>query len=47
MYVERVDMDGVWITDNLHSAPVKLADLTSEISGANISYLYLPWHTHG
>jgi hypothetical protein len=47
MLVERVDMDGVWITDNLHAQPVKLADLTSEISGANISYLYLPWHTHG
>jgi hypothetical protein len=47
MYVERVDMDGVWITDNLHAEPVKLADLTGEISGANMSYLYLPWHTHG
>jgi hypothetical protein len=47
MVVERVDMDGVWITDNLHAEPVKLADLTDEISGANISYLYLPWHTHG
>ena len=45
MYVERVDGDTVWVTDNLHAEPVKLADLTSETTGANITYLYLPWHT--
>jgi surface antigen len=45
MYVERVDMDGVWVTDNVHAEPVKLADLTDEVSGENIRYLYLPWHT--
>lgn len=45
MYVERVDMDGVWISDNLHAEPVRLADLTGETSGANLRYLYFPWHT--
>ena len=49
MLVNRVDSDGaVWVTDNNHpSAAVKLSDLTSETSGANISYLYLPWFTQG
>jgi len=49
MLVNRVDADGsVWITDNNHpSAAVKLSDLTGEISGPNISYLYLPWFTQG
>lgn len=49
MLVNRVDADGaVWITDNNHpSVAVKLSDLTSEVSGANISYLYLPWFTQG
>jgi surface antigen len=46
MYVERVDNDGIWITDNLHTEPVKLSALTSETSGTNLSYLYFPWHTH-
>ncbi len=49
MLVNRVDADGsVWITDNNHpSVAVKLSDLTSETSGANLSYLYLPWFTAG
>ena len=49
MLVNRVDTDGaVWITDNNHpSVAVKLSDLTSETSGANLSYLYLPWFTKG
>lgn len=47
MYVEAVDPDGtVWITDNTHSTPVKLSDLTSEVSGPYLTYLYFPWHTH-
>jgi hypothetical protein len=49
MLVNRVDADGaVWITDNTHpSVAIKLSSLTSETSGANISYLYLPWFTQG
>ena len=49
MLVNRVDADGsVWITDNNHpSVAVKLSDLTGETSGANLSYLYLPWFTQG
>ncbi len=49
MLVNRVDRDGaVWITDNNHpSVAVKLSDLTGETSGANLSYLYLPWFTAG
>jgi surface antigen len=49
MLVQRVDADGaVWITDNNHpSVAVKLSELTSETSGANLNYLYLPWFTQG
>ncbi len=47
MYVERVDGATVWVTDNLHPTPVPLSDLTTETSGANLTYLYLPWHTAG
>lgn len=49
MLVQRVDADGaVWITDNNHpTVPVNLSSLTPETSGANISYLYLPWFTQG
>jgi surface antigen len=49
MLVQRVDGDGaVWITDNNHpSVAVKLSDLTSETSGVNLNYLYLPWFTQG
>lgn len=49
MLVNRVDADGaVWVTDNNHpSVAVKLSDLTSETSGTNVSYLYLPWFTQG
>ncbi len=49
MLVNRVESDGtVWITDNNHpSVAVKLSDLTGETSGANLSYLYLPWFTAG
>jgi surface antigen len=48
-YVERVDLDGtIWITDNFNpDTPVRLTDITDEISGANIHYVYLPWNTVG
>lgn len=46
MVVERVDPDGaVWVTDNFNHEPVLLSRLTHEVSGPNISYLYLPWNT--
>lgn len=46
MYVERVENGEVWITDNLHpETPVKLSDLTTELSGPHIRYLYFPWQT--
>jgi len=47
MYIERIDEDGgVWITDNYHpDEAVLLSDLTDELDGENIHYLYLPWHT--
>lgn len=47
MYVERVEGGEVWITDNLHAEPIPLSDLTAETSGANLTYLILPWHTQG
>lgn len=46
MVVERVDADGsVWVTDNFNHEPVLLSRLTSEVSGPNIQFLYLPWNT--
>lgn len=46
LYVERVDVNGgVWVTDNHHPEPVLLSALTDEVSGANLHYLYFPWHT--
>jgi surface antigen len=45
MYVERVDHGTVWVTDNMHHTPVILTDLTSEVTGPNIHYLYFPWWT--
>jgi uncharacterized protein YukE/surface antigen len=47
MYVEKVDSGAIWVTDNLHHTPVNLLDLTNEISGPNIHYLYFPWWTQG
>jgi hypothetical protein len=47
MYVERVDNGAVWITDNTHRSPILLTDLTAEVSGQNIHYLYFPWWTQG
>lgn len=46
MYVERVEGDTVWVTDNLNPTdPVRLQDLTSRLSGEDMRYLYFPWHT--
>jgi surface antigen len=47
MYVEKVDQGVVWITDNTHPKPVLLTDLTTEVSGPNVHYLYFPWWTQG
>lgn len=47
MYVERVENGMIWVTDNNNHAPVLLNDLTSELSGPNIQYMYFPWQTHG
>lgn len=46
MLVERIDSaGGVWITDNNHSTPTRLSDLTSVTTGEKVKYLYLPWFT--
>lgn len=45
LYVEKIEGGVVWVTDNHHAAPVNLADLTSELSGPHIKYLYFPWWT--
>lgn len=46
MLVESVGADGtVWVTDNTHPNPVRLSDLTDEVTGDRIKYLYLPWYT--
>jgi hypothetical protein len=45
MYVERVAGGEVWVTDNNHSDPVKLSELTDELTGEHLRYLYFPWHT--
>lgn len=46
LYVERIEGDQVWVTDNNNpDEAVLLNDLTDELDGENIHYLYLPWHT--
>lgn len=45
MYVERVEGDRVWVTDNYHPEPVLLTDVTDVTSGPTITYLYFPWET--
>ena len=46
MLVESVGSDGsVWVTDNNNPNPVRLSDLTSEVIGERVKYLYLPWYT--
>jgi len=46
LYVESVQGDTVWVTDNLNpNEPVRLQDLTSKLTGEDMRYLYFPWHT--
>ena len=46
LYVESVSGGDVWVTDNIHPTdPVKLSDLTSQLSGDDMRYLYFPWNT--
>lgn len=46
LYVERVINGEVWVTDNYHpNTPVRLSDITTELSGPNMTYLYFPWQT--
>jgi len=46
MLVESVGKDGaVWVTDYTHLNPVRLSDLTTEVTGERMKYLYLPWYT--
>lgn len=45
MYIERIENGEIWITDNTHADPVKLSDLTDELTGPHLKYLYFPWHT--
>jgi DNA-directed RNA polymerase subunit F len=45
LYVESVSNGEIWVTDNNHASPIRFSDITSEITGNNISYLYFPWHT--
>lgn len=45
MYVERVENGHIWITDNTHAEPVLLSELTRELTGPHIKFLYFPWHT--
>jgi hypothetical protein len=46
LYVESVNGSDVWVTDNIHpSEPVKLSDITGQLSGDDMRYLYFPWHT--
>lgn len=45
-YVESVEGDQVWVTDNkFPDQPVLLSELTEELSGPNVKVLYFPWHT--
>jgi hypothetical protein len=45
-YVERIEGDTVWVTDNYHpDEAVRLSDLTGEQTGSNVTFLYFPWHT--
>lgn len=46
LYVESVNGGDVWVTDNIHpDEPVKLSDITNQLSGEDMRYLYFPWHT--
>jgi hypothetical protein len=46
LYVERVVNGDVWVTDNYHpNTPILLSEITTEITGSNVHYLYFPWET--
>lgn len=45
MYVERVENGQIWVTDNFHHEPVLLNNLTDELTGPYIQYMYFPWQT--
>lgn len=46
LYVESVNGGDVWVTDHLNPGePIKLSDLTTEVRGDNMRYLYFPWNT--
>jgi surface antigen len=47
MYVERVENGQIWVTDNFHHQPVLLNDMTDELAGPYIQYMYFPWQTQG
>ena len=47
MYVERVENGMIWVTDNNNHTPRLLQDLTDELTGPNIQYMYFPWQTQG
>lgn len=47
MYVEKIEGNQVWVTDNYHPEPVLLSDVTDVTSGPTITYLYFPWETRG
>jgi len=45
LYVESVENGEIWVTDNLNPTPVKFSDLSDDLYGESVSYLYFPWHT--
>ena len=46
LYVESVNGGDVWVTDNNHPHdPVRLSDITNQLNGDDMRYLYFPWHT--
>jgi hypothetical protein len=47
MYVERVENGMIWVTDNNNHTPRLLNDMTDELTGPYIQYMYFPWQTHG
>jgi len=45
MYVERVENGVIWVTDQDHPTPTPLSEITDEMTGDKLKYLYFPWHT--
>lgn len=44
-YVEKVHNGEIWVTDNDNATPIRLSELTDELGGEYMNYLYFPWHT--